>query len=95
MDVIFGIHYERVLSKTGTFQFAGQTWTIPNAPRYGKVTVVLRPPTSNRKPHTELIVLYQGGSQTFVLTKSERLKTVHKLPELPSGSSDVAGIAPL
>lgn len=95
MDIIFGIHYERVLNKCGTFQFAGRSWIIRNAPRYGKVTVVLRPPTSNCKPHTELIVLYKGGSQTFVLNKSESIKTVHKLPDSPSGSSGVAGPAPL
>jgi hypothetical protein len=84
MDVIFGLHYERTLSKTGSFHFAGYTWQIPNAPRYGKVTVVLRPPTSNRKPHTELIVLYKGGSQTFVVPRSQQLKPHHhKLPDSP------------
>ncbi len=81
MDVIFGIHYERTLSKAGTFQFGGRPWTIPHAPRYGKVTVVLRPPTSNRKPHTELIALYKGGSQTFTISRSRPLNPHHhKLP---------------
>ena len=82
MDIIFGIHYERTLSKTGSFSFAGRTWNIPNAPRYGKVTVVLRPPTSTNKPHTELIVLYKGGSQTFTVPRSQPLKAHHhKLPD--------------
>jgi hypothetical protein len=83
MDIVFGIHYERTLNKCREFQFGGRLWKISNAPGYGKVTVVLRPPTSNCKPHTELIVLYKGGSQTFTLGKSETLKTVHKLPQAP------------
>ncbi|MCB4757053.1 MAG: hypothetical protein LHV69_08535 [Elusimicrobia bacterium] len=84
LDVIFGLHYERVLSKCGTFQFCGRTWTVSKAPRYGKVTVVLRPPTSLRKPHTELIVLYKGGSQTFTIPRSQTLKPHHhKLPDSP------------
>lgn len=83
MDVIFGIHYERTLNKCREFKFGGRVWKIPNAPGYGKVTVVLRPPTSNCKPLTELIVLYKGGSQTFTLGRSEALKTVHKLPQSP------------
>jgi len=85
MDVIFGLHYARSLAKDGTFGFAGRTWTVPNAPRYGKVTVVLRPPTSNAKPHTELIALYKGGSQTFTVPKSQPLRpSAHKLPNHPS-----------
>lgn len=84
MDVIWGIHYERSIDKCGVVQFAGRNWTVPNAPRYGKVTIVLRPPTSNRKPHTELIVLYRGGSQTFTVPRSQPLKPHHhKLPLQP------------
>jgi hypothetical protein len=66
---------------------------IPNAPRYGKVTVVLRPPTSHRKPFTELIVLYKGGSQTFTVPRSQPLWPHHHRlpPRLPSEATQSAG----
>lgn len=63
LDIVFALHYERVVDKTGSLEFAGQQWKIPkNAPIRKTVTVVLRPPTGSRRPHTELFVLYQGST---------------------------------
>jgi transposase InsO family protein len=69
LDLLFALHYQRVVSKDGFVQFAGQEWPVPEAPRRAKVTVVLRPPTSSRRPHTELTILYPGGSVQFILPR--------------------------
>jgi hypothetical protein len=69
LDLIFGLHYQRVVTKDGFVQFAGQEWPVPEAPRRAQVTVVLRPPTCSRRPHTELTILYPGGSVQFILSR--------------------------
>ena len=72
MDITFGLHCDRAVKGDGTISFAGRFWKIPNAPRYGKVTAVLRPPTSARRPHTEIFVLYKGSTLAhFVLPKTQ------------------------
>lgn len=72
LDITFSLHYLRAVKGDGTVSFAGKFWKVPNAPRYGKVTVVLKPPTSARRPHTEIFVLHQGSTLThFVLPKTK------------------------
>ena len=71
LDLIFALHYPRALKKDGTLAFGGKIWQIPNAPRYGLVTVVLKPPTT-RRPHTEISVIYKGSTLAhFVLSKTQ------------------------
>lgn len=60
LDLIFGLHYRRALRTDGSFSFHGQRYVMPEAPGQGTVTVVLRPPTGPRRPHTELFVLYKN-----------------------------------
>jgi hypothetical protein len=66
LDLTFALHYRRVVSKDGFIEFGGQEWPVPQAPRRSEATVVLRPPTSSRRPHTELTMLYPGGSAQFI-----------------------------
>jgi hypothetical protein len=69
MDIVFALHYPRKVRSDGTISFGNQIWKVPNAPLWKEVTVVLRPPTSARRPHTEIYVLYQGSTLAhFVLT---------------------------
>jgi len=76
MDLIFALHYSRSVKKDGTVYFAGKLWQVPNAPRYGTVTVVLKPPTP-RRPHTEISVIYKGSTLAhFVLPKTPPPKSV-------------------
>jgi len=56
-DIIFGLHYDRDVRNDGSISFGGRRFFIPKATRWGKVTVVLRPPTSAKRPHTEIYVL--------------------------------------
>ena len=71
LDLIFALHYPRALKKDGTLAFGGKLWQIPNAPRYGLVTVVLKPPTT-RRPLTEISVVYKGSTLAhFVLSKTQ------------------------
>ena len=75
MDMVFALHYPRVVRGDGTISFAGKSWNIPKGPRHRQVTVVLKPPTSPRRPHTEFFVLYKGSTLAhFVLAKSTRLR---------------------
>jgi hypothetical protein len=70
-DIIFALHYPRSVKGDGTVSFGGQFWKVPGAPRYGKVTVVLRPPISHT-PFTQIFVLYQGSTLAhFVLPKGK------------------------
>lgn len=70
LDIVFALHYPRVVKSDGTISFAGRLWPIPKAPRYCTVTVVLRPPASPRRPHTEISVLHKGSTLAhFVLPK--------------------------
>lgn len=74
LDLHFGLHYTRHVKKDGRISFGGHWWDIPNAPRFGFVTVVMRPPTSARRPHTELFVLHKGSTLAhFILSKAQRL----------------------
>jgi hypothetical protein len=68
LDIFFGLHYSRYVRNDGTISFSGQFWDVPKAPLRRYVTVVLRPPTSRRRPHTEIFVLYEGSTLAhFVL----------------------------
>lgn len=70
LDIVFALHYPRKVRGDGTISFAGKTWKVPNAPLRREVTLVLKPPTSPRRPHTEIFVLYQGSTLAhFVLAK--------------------------
>lgn len=72
LDIVCSLHYPRAVKGDGTISFAGKFWKVTNAPRYGQVTVVLKPPTSPRRPHTEIFVLYKGSTLThFVLPKTK------------------------
>ena len=62
MDIVFALHWERHLKKDGSFTFCGRRFVIPKAPRHTAVTVVLRPPTSARRPCTEIYVLHEGST---------------------------------
>jgi hypothetical protein len=74
LDIVFGLHYTRQVKKDGRISFGGHWWDIPNSPRYGLVTVVMRPPTSTRRPHPELFVLHNGSTLAhFILSKAQRL----------------------
>ncbi len=74
LDHHFALHYERTLKKDGRFGFAGEIFTVPNAPRRAKVTLVLRPPTGSRRPKTELSVLYDGSTLAhFILPKRSEI----------------------
>lgn len=74
LDLIFALHFKRMIRKDGTFQFKGQHWQIPDAPRFGEVTVVLHPQTSWRRPFTELYVLHKGSTIAhFVVPKNQGL----------------------
>jgi hypothetical protein len=71
LDVVFALHFERAVKKDGTIHFCGQSWQIPHAPRYRKVTVALRPPVP-RRPLTELFVMYKGSTLAhFVLSNGQ------------------------
>ena len=73
LDIIFGIHYTRMLKKDGSFSFNGERFVIPQAPRYAEVTLVLRPSTGPRRPHTELSVLWKGNTLAhFILTRGQK-----------------------
>lgn len=68
LDLAFGLHYERLVKRDGAVEFAGQRWKVPKAIPGRYVTIVLRPPTGPRRPHTELFVLYKGSTlEHFVL----------------------------
>ncbi len=70
MDIVFALHYPRKVRPDGTISFANKDWKVPNAPLRREVMVVLRPPTSTRRPHTEIFVLYQGSTLAhFALAK--------------------------
>lgn len=72
LDIVFGLHFTRMIRSDGTISFGGQAWKIPNAPRWYEVTVVLRPPSSARRPHTEIFVLWKGSTLAhFVLPKGQ------------------------
>jgi len=74
LDIIFSLHYKRHFKKDGTVQFAGRRWEVPQAPRWGEATLVLRPPTSPRQPHTEIFVLHKGSTlRHIVLPHRQRL----------------------
>jgi hypothetical protein len=74
LDIVFALHYKREFRKDGRINFGGLQWEIPKAPGQGEATVVMRPPTSNRRPHTELFVLYKGSTLAhFILSKGQRL----------------------
>lgn len=71
LDLIFALHYSRSVKKDGTVYFAGKLWPVPNAPRYGTVTIVFKPPTL-RRPHTEISVIYKDSTlANFVLAKTK------------------------
>lgn len=72
LDLIFALHYPRAVKGDGTISFAGKFWKVHNGPRHQKVTVVLKPPTSARKPYTEIFVLHKGSTLAhFVLSKTK------------------------
>ena len=74
LDIIFAIHYDRMLKKDGSFGFNNQRFVIPRAPRYAKVTLALRPPTGPRRPHTELYVLHKGSTlKHLILPRNTKL----------------------
>jgi hypothetical protein len=74
LDIVFALHYKRHFKKDGTVWFAGQRWAVPKAPRWAEATLVLRPPTSERQPHTELFVLHNGSTlRHIVLPTRQRL----------------------
>jgi transposase InsO family protein len=77
LDIIFALHYPRVVDKTGSIEFAGRHWRIPKDPPIRQtVTVVLRPPSSIRRPHTEIYVLYTGTTLAhFVIPKKGEPQT--------------------
>jgi hypothetical protein len=81
-DIVFGLHYERVVDKTGSIDFAGQTWTIPKgAPIRERVTVVLRPPTGLRRPHTEIFILWRGSTLAhFVIPRNAAVRSLEVEP---------------
>jgi hypothetical protein len=63
LDIVFALHYDRVVDKTGSIEFGGRMWRIPKgAPIRQTVTVVMRPPTGPRRPHTEIYVLWRGST---------------------------------
>jgi hypothetical protein len=74
LDIVFALHYERVVDKTGSIEFAGRSWKIPKgAPIRQTVTMVMRPPTGSRRPHTELYVLWRGSTLAhFVIPQGRR-----------------------
>ncbi|MBI2118681.1 MAG: DDE-type integrase/transposase/recombinase [Elusimicrobia bacterium] len=75
LDIAFSLHYPRAVRGDGTISFAGKFWKVPNAPRYQKVTIALKPPTSSRRPLTEIFILHKGSTLAhFVLTKGESLQ---------------------
>ena len=63
LDIIFALHYQRHVDKYGTIAFRGKQWPAPNARLRGKVTLVVRPPTGPRRPHTEIYILDPGGRE--------------------------------
>ena len=72
LDLLFGEHYLRQVRKDGRINFGGHVWQLRRGPRYGEVTVVVRYPTSHRRPHTELFVLYKGTLLNhFVVTQRQ------------------------
>jgi hypothetical protein len=74
LDIVFALHYQRAPRKDGRINFGGHSWPISQIPSRGKVTVVLRPPTSSRRPHTEIFMLLQGSTiNHFILSKAQRL----------------------
>lgn len=74
MDLVFSLHYERVVDKTGSIEFGGQTWRIPKgAPIRQAVTVALRLPMGPRRPHTEISVIWRGSTLAhFVVPQTRR-----------------------
>ena len=73
LDLLFGLHYVRSVKKDGRVHFGGGVWQLSRAPRYGNVTVVVRYPTSSRRPHTELFMLFKGTLlKHFILSKGTR-----------------------
>lgn len=76
MDLIFGLHYERRVRKDGTVEFASLSWPIAHPPVGRRVTVVLRPSTPPRRPHTEIFVVHEGRQIAHhILTRAARPTT--------------------
>lgn len=68
LDTIFSIHYIRKLNGAGRFTLQGLVFTIPKAPRYKNVTLILQPPYGPRQTKTRLTVLYKGSTlKQFIL----------------------------
>lgn len=82
LDLLFGLHYVRSVKKDGRVHFGGHIWPLPRAPRYGQVTVIVRYPTSSRRPHTELFVVYKGTLlKHFILSQRQRSTRSFSGPE--------------
>jgi hypothetical protein len=77
LDFHFALHYERTLKSDGSFGFAGERFTVKNAPRRAKVLVVLRPPLGPRRPHTELSVVYKGSTLAHIVLSKRSAVTEH------------------
>ncbi|MBK8574976.1 MAG: hypothetical protein IPN90_04595 [Elusimicrobia bacterium] len=73
----FALHYERVVDKTGSIEFGGETWKIPKgAPIRHKVKVALRLPTGPRRPHTEISVIWRGSTLAHFVVPEKRRRSL-------------------
>jgi len=63
LDIIFGLHYKRRVDKYGTIDFRSKPWPAPGARLRAKATLVVRPPTDARHPHTEIYILDPEGRE--------------------------------
>lgn len=73
LDTIFSLHYTRKLNGAGSFTFKGLVFTIPEAPRYRDVTLILHPPYGPRQTRTRLTVLYKGTTLKQFLLIGKRI----------------------
>jgi transposase InsO family protein len=82
LDLLFGLHFEREVAKDGRVQFGGLIFRLSRAPRHGKITVIVRYPTSSRRPYTELFMVYKGTLlKHFILSKGQRFHRAFRFPE--------------
>lgn len=63
LDLIFGLHSLRRVDKCGQVWWQGKPYFAPGAPLRGQATLVLRPPTGPRRPHTEIYILNDLGEE--------------------------------
>lgn len=62
-DIVFGLHHKRSVDKCGMVSFEGSLFSATGATLRGEATLVLRPPTPPRRPHTEIYILNAFGEE--------------------------------